>query len=63
MGVLDGKGKGQFWVNLGRPIVSSGDFVAYLCESDALFPRFEREKPDEDGRDDDEMLTVCVIVS
>ena len=25
-------------VNLGRPIVTNGDFVAYLCESDALFP-------------------------
>jgi len=25
-------------VNLGHLIVSNGDFVAYLCESDAFFP-------------------------
>jgi len=25
-------GKGQFGVNLGRPIVTNGDFVASLCE-------------------------------
>jgi len=25
-------------MNLGRPIVTDGDFVAQLCESDALFP-------------------------
>jgi len=25
-------------MNLGRPIVTKWDFVAYLCESDTLFP-------------------------
>ena len=25
-------------MNLGRPIVTIGDFVAQLCKSDALFP-------------------------
>ena len=29
---------GCFGVNFGHPIVTNGDFVAYLCESDALFP-------------------------
>ena len=24
-------------VNLGRPILTNGDFVAYLCKSDVLF--------------------------
>jgi len=38
MDVLDGveiaEGKGQFWgVNMGHPIVTNGDFVAYLCKS------------------------------
>ena len=38
MGVLDGGGNrrrksGSFGVNLGRPIVTSGDFVAWLCRS------------------------------
>jgi len=28
------------WAVLGRPIVSNGDFVAWLCESDALFPNY-----------------------
>jgi len=27
-------------MNLGRPIVTNGDFVAQLCESDALFPNY-----------------------
>ena len=48
MGVLDGsgdrrRGRGSFGVNLGRPIVTSEDFVAYLCESDALFPNYFAE--------------------
>jgi len=43
MCVLDGvvlvEGEGAVLrLNLGRPIVTNGDFVAYLCESDALFP-------------------------
>ena len=25
---------------MGRPIVTTGDFVAHLCESDALFPNY-----------------------
>jgi len=34
MGVVIIKGEGVvFWVNLGHPIVTSGDFVAYLCGS------------------------------
>ena len=35
-------GRGSFlWVvNLGRAVVTNGDFVAYLCESDALFPNY-----------------------
>ena len=28
LGWLSSKGKGQFWVSLGRPIVTNGDFVA-----------------------------------
>jgi len=48
MGVLDGvvivEGKGAvFGVNLGRPIVTNGHFVAYLCESDALFSNYFEE--------------------
>ena len=27
-------------VNVGRPIVTNGDFDALLCESDALFPNY-----------------------
>jgi len=27
-------------LNFGRPIVSNGDFVAWLCESDMLFPNY-----------------------
>jgi len=27
-------------VNLGRPIVTDGDFVAQLCKNDALFPNY-----------------------
>jgi len=27
-------------VNLGHPIVTNGDFVAYYSESDALFPNY-----------------------
>jgi len=38
IGVLGGssdrrKGRDIFGVNLGRPIVTNGDFVAWLCES------------------------------
>jgi len=45
MGVLDRRGYSQrgrssFGVNVGRPIVTNGDFVAYLCKSDALFPNY-----------------------
>ena len=46
MGVtLDGGGdrrreRAVLVVNLGRPIVTKGDFVAQLCESDALFPNY-----------------------
>jgi len=38
MGVLDGV------VYLGRPIVTDGDFVAWLCESDTLFPDFSADE-------------------
>ena len=31
MGWLSSKGRGSFGVNLGRPIVTNGDFVAYSC--------------------------------
>jgi len=27
-------------VNFGHAIVTNGDFVVYLCESDALFPNY-----------------------
>jgi len=45
MGVLDGvviaEGEGAvFGLNLGRPVVSSGNFVACLRESDALFANY-----------------------
>ena len=38
MGVLDGGGdrrrkRGSFGVNVGRPVVTKGDFVASLCAS------------------------------
>jgi len=39
MGVVIVEGKrGSCGVNSGRPIVTNGDFVAQLCENDALFP-------------------------
>ena len=43
MGVLDGaviveKEEAVLGVIFERPIITSGDFVAWLCESDALFP-------------------------
>ena len=31
-------GKGYFWVNLGRAIVTNGDFTAYVCDSAATRP-------------------------
>ena len=35
------KGRGSFGgVNLWRPVVTNGDFVAKLCKSDALFPNY-----------------------
>jgi len=37
------EGKGQLGVNLGRPIVTKGDFVTSLCESDGLFPNYFKE--------------------
>jgi len=42
-GVLDEgrdrrRGRAVLGVNFERPIVINGDFVAQLCESDALFP-------------------------
>jgi len=45
IGVMDGvvivRGEGTvFGVNLGRPIVTNGDFVVQLCESDELFPNY-----------------------
>jgi len=45
MGVLDGDNDRRregavLRVNLGRPIVTNGDFVAQLCDSDALFPNY-----------------------
>jgi len=45
MGVLDGDGnrgreRGSFGGESGRSIVTNGDFVAYFCESDALFPNY-----------------------
>ena len=45
MSVLDGVGdrpreRNSFGVNLGRTIVTNGDFVAQLWESDALFPNY-----------------------
>ena len=38
MGWCCQRGKGNFGVNLEHPIVTNGDFAAYLRESDALFP-------------------------
>jgi len=32
--------RGSFEVNLGRPIVARGDFVALLSDSNALFPNY-----------------------
>jgi len=45
MGVLDGggnrrRGRSSFGVNLGRPVITNGDSVAQLRESDALFPSY-----------------------
>jgi len=40
MGVVIVKGKAVLRVNTGRLIVTNGDFVAYLCKSDALFPNY-----------------------
>ena len=45
IGVLDGGGNhrrenGSFGSDFGRPIVANEDSVAYLCESDALFPNY-----------------------
>ena len=45
MGVLDGGGdrrkkRDSFGAESGRPVVTYGDFVARLCESDALFPNY-----------------------
>jgi len=32
--VVEGEGEGAvFWVNVGHPIVTNGDFVTLLCES------------------------------
>jgi len=36
------RGRAVLGVNLGRPIVTNGDFVAWLCESDALFLNYFR---------------------
>jgi len=49
MGVLHWDGdrrsrSSSFGVNLGRPIVTNGDFVAQLCKNDALFPNYFRER-------------------
>ena len=48
MGALDRgggrrRGRANFGVNLGRPIVTNGDSIAQLCESDALFPNYYEE--------------------
>jgi len=43
MGWLSLKGRGSFGANVGRPIVTNGDFVAQLCGRDALFPNYFRE--------------------
>ena len=31
------KRKGSLGVNVGHPVVTNGDFVAWLCENDMLF--------------------------
>jgi len=38
MTVVIVEGKGHFGVNLDRPFVTNGNFVAQSCESDVLFP-------------------------
>ena len=40
MRVVIVQGKGQFWGEFGRPIVTNWGFVAWLCKSDALFPNY-----------------------
>ena len=39
MVIVEGEGA-VLAVNVGHPIVTNGDFVAYLCESDVLFPNY-----------------------
>jgi len=39
MVIVEGEGA-VLGVNLGRPIVTNRDFVAELCDSDALFPNY-----------------------
>jgi len=34
------RGRGSFGVDLGHPVASNGDFVAWLRESDLLFPNY-----------------------
>ena len=36
--------RGSFGANLWRPVVTNRDFVAYLCESDKLFPNYFGEE-------------------
>jgi len=38
--IVEGKGYSVFGGEFGRPIVINRDFVASLCESDALFPNY-----------------------
>jgi len=42
MMIVNGK-EAVLGVNIGHPIVTNGDSVAQLCESDALFPSYFRE--------------------
>ena len=39
MVIVEGEGA-VLGLNLGRHIVSNGDFVAWLCDSDVLFPNY-----------------------
>jgi len=44
MGVMIIEGEGAvLGVKLGHPIVTNGDLVAQLCESDTLFPNYFEE--------------------
>ena len=40
MVIVEGGEKGQFWGKFGHVVVTTGDFDAYLCKRDALFPNY-----------------------